>query len=58
MTSIALKAFLKAVFNKVKVGLIDTAPAVFNYSKVCHIYGIYSGINRDINKDVNKKVRV
>ena len=32
------------------MGLIDTAPATLNYSKVCHIYGIYSGINRDVNK--------
>ena len=40
------------------MGLIDTALAALNYSKVCHIYGIYSGINKDINKVVNKKVRV
>ena len=37
------------------MGLIDTAPATLNYSKVYYIYSIYSGINRDINKDINKK---
>ena len=28
---------------------------ILNYSRLCHNYSIYSGINRDINKDVNKK---
>ena len=32
------------------------ALATLNYSKVCYVYGIYSGINREVNKDVNKKV--
>ena len=32
------------------------ALTTLNYSRVCHVYGIYSGINRDVNKDVNKKV--
>jgi len=32
------------------------ALATLNYSRVCHVYSIYSGINREVNKDVNKKV--
>ena len=39
-----------AVFNKVKVGLIDMVLAILNYSKICYIYNIYSSINRSINK--------
>ena len=39
-----------AVFNKVKVGLIDMVLAMLNYSKICYIYNIYSSISRDINK--------
>ena len=34
------------------------ALAILNYSKVCYIYGIYSGINRDVNRDVNKKIGI
>jgi len=30
--------------------------ATLNYSRVCYVYGIYSGINKDVNKDVNIKV--
>ena len=32
------------------------ALATLNYNRVCHVYGIYSGINREVNKDINKKV--
>ena len=39
-----------AVFNKVKVGLIDMVLTILNYSKICYIYNIYSSINRSINK--------
>ena len=39
-----------AVFNKVKVGLIDIALTTLNYSRICYIYNIYSGINKGINK--------
>ena len=28
---------------------------IFNYSKLCHNYSIYSDINREVNKNVNKK---
>ena len=26
-----------------------------NYSRLCHNYSIYNGINKEVNKDVNKK---
>ena len=29
---------------------MDTALATLNNSRVCHIYNIYSGINRGVNK--------
>ena len=35
--------------------LQDMALATLNYSRLCHNYSIYSGINREVNKDVNKK---
>ena len=28
---------------------------IFNYSRLCHNYSIYSNINREVNKDINKK---
>jgi hypothetical protein len=31
------------------------ALATLNYSRLCHNYSIYGGINREVNKDVNKK---
>ena len=37
------------------MGLINIALTTLNYSRLCHNYSIYSGINRDVNKDVNKK---
>jgi hypothetical protein len=39
-----------AVFDKVKVGLIDMALTALNYSRSCHMYNRYSGINRGVNK--------
>jgi hypothetical protein len=38
------------VFNKVKSGLINIALTALNYSRICHIYNIYSSINRGVNK--------
>jgi hypothetical protein len=32
------------------VGFINIALATLNYSRIYHIYNIYSGINRGINK--------
>jgi hypothetical protein len=29
---------------------MDMALAALNYSRICHIYNIYSGINRGVNK--------
>jgi len=29
---------------------MDMALATLNYSRICHIYNIYSGINRGVNK--------
>ena len=29
---------------------MDIALAALNYSRICHIYNVYSGINRGINK--------
>ena len=29
---------------------MDIALTILNYSKICHVYNIYSGINRGINK--------
>ena len=29
---------------------IDIALTAYNYSRICHIYNIYSGINRGVNK--------
>ena len=37
------------------MGLIDIALAIFNYSRLCHDYSIYSDINREVNKNINKK---
>ena len=31
------------------------ALTIFNYSRLCHDYSIYSDINREVNKDVKKK---
>jgi hypothetical protein len=39
-----------AIFNKVKVGLINIILTVLNYNKSCHIHNKYSGINRGVNK--------
>ena len=32
------------------MGPIDIALAALNYSRICHIYNIYSSINRGVNK--------
>ena len=29
---------------------MDIALAALNYSRICHVYNIYSGINRGVNK--------
>jgi len=29
---------------------MDIALAILNYSRICYIYNVYSGINRGINK--------
>ena len=33
------------VFNKVNVGLVDIAPNIFHYSRLCHVHDIYSGVD-------------
>ena len=32
------------------MGLIDIALAVLNRSRICHVYNVYSSINRGVNK--------
>ena len=29
---------------------MDMAPTALNYSRICHVYNVYSGINRGVNK--------
>jgi hypothetical protein len=35
---------------------MDMALAALNYSKICHVYCIYSGINRGVNKKERAKI--